>query len=148
MSLRDVFVIKEVGPFFGDEGAGVLYFSQKTGRVLVAHRSAEVNEPNTWGTWGGKMEKGESPEEAARREAGEEAGKGGKLVPVWTFKHPSGFKFHNFLAIVPNEFNPKQTWETQGHRWVEPGRWPEPMHPGLRALVNRPEFQRALEAAR
>jgi 8-oxo-dGTP pyrophosphatase MutT (NUDIX family) len=94
------------------------------------------------------MEPGESPDQAATREAGEEAGKSGQLVPVWTFQHPSGFKFYNYLAVVPNEFVPKKTWETRGHRWVEPGQWPEPMHPGLRALVARPEFAKALEGLR
>ena len=144
MSLRRVFIIREAG-FWGKQGAGCLFYAQDTGRVLVAHRSDQVTEPGTWGTWGGKIEDGEDPAAAAEREAHEESGEVGELLPIWTFQHPSGFKYYNFLAVVPSEFQPKLNWETQGSKWVEYGRWPQPMHPGLTELARRPELATALK---
>lgn len=44
---------KEETGFWGRRGAGCLFLSNQTERILFAHRSDEVLEPNTWGTWGG-----------------------------------------------------------------------------------------------
>jgi 8-oxo-dGTP pyrophosphatase MutT (NUDIX family) len=108
--------------FWGDKGAGILPLCSATGRVLVSLRSAEVNEPGTWGTWGGKMEQGENPKETAKREMTEECGYEGevKLIPLSTFKSKSGgFEFHNFLGLVKNEFDPEyDTTEVDGYKWV------------------------------
>ena len=123
--------------FWGKAAAGVIFLAKDTGRLLLAHRSGDVEQPNTWGTWGGAIDQGETPAEAAKREAAEEAGYAGelKLKPLWTFKHPSGFQYHNFLAVVPSEFTPRLTWETQGYSWVEPGKWPKPLHFGMEKLL-------------
>lgn len=133
--------------FWGKRAAGCLFYARDTGRLLIAHRSGEVQEPGTWGTWGGAIDESEDPFEAVEREAREEAGVSGgiELLPVWTFQHSSGFKYHNFLAVVPAEFEPRLNWETQGFEWVRPGDWPTPLHPGLRALLARPELALELE---
>jgi 8-oxo-dGTP pyrophosphatase MutT (NUDIX family) len=133
--------------FWGKRAAGCLFYAQDTGRLLVAHRSAAVQEPGTWGTWGGAIDEGEDAAEAVRREIAEEAGVGMHvdLTPIWTFRHPSGFSYENFLAVVPHEFEPHTDHETQGHEWVEFGEWPSPLHPGLRALTRRPELTTAIE---
>jgi len=65
-------------------------------------------------------------------------------VPVFTFKHPSGFKYHNFLAIVPDEFAPKLDRETEEAEWVDPPEWPSPLHPGAKELLNSSGFKTAL----
>lgn len=123
--------------FWGAQAAGCIFLARDTGRYLIAHRSPHVQEPNTWGTWGGAIDAGEDPEQAVRREVQEEAGYHGKLLlkHLWTFKHPSGFQYHSYLAIVETEFAPRLDWETQGYAWVEKGRWPRPLHPGLAALL-------------
>lgn len=154
MGLAEVFRVRE-GPrddaehgdamdrtgYWGWAGAGCLFYARDTGRLLLAKRSTDVNEPGTWGTWGGAIDRGERPEDAVRREAGEEAGSDvGELIPVWTFQDPSGFRYHNFLCVVPHEFEPRLTWETDGSEWVRPGDWPTPLHPGLKALVKRREL--------
>lgn len=123
--------------FWGKQGAGCIFKAASTGRYLIAHRSNYVQEPGTWGTWGGAIDSNETPEQAAMREVREEAGYHGqlKLKHLWTFKHPSGFQYHNYLAIVEDEFVPDLDWETQGYAWVKSGEWPTPLHPGLESLL-------------
>lgn len=123
--------------FWGKQAAGCIFLARDTGRYLIAHRSPYVQEPNTWGTWGGAIDSGENPEAALRREIGEEAGYHGPLLlkHLWTFKHSSGFQYHNYLAVVAAEFEPQLDWETQGFAWVEKGEWPQPMHPGFVQLL-------------
>ena len=42
--------------FWGRQGAGCVFLAQDTGRLCLAHRSSAVEQPGTWGTWGGKSE--------------------------------------------------------------------------------------------
>ena len=125
--------------------AGCIFIAKSTGRILLAHRNPDgdeehgtVMEPDTWATWGGKIDDGESPKDAVVREVEEETGYDGeyKLSFLWTFEDPEvEFKYHNYLAIVQDEFLPKRTWENDGGKWVEWGHWPRPMHFGLEALL-------------
>lgn len=124
--------------FWGRQAAGCVFLAQDTGRFCIAHRSSEVLEPGTWGTWGGAIDSGEDPAEAVRREVQEETGYTGamRLIPLLVFRAPGGtFQYHNFLAVVPSEFEPRLNWETQGYQWVECGEWPSPLHPGMRTLL-------------
>ena len=124
--------------FWGKRGAGCLFQAVDTGRICIAHRSNYVEEPNTWGTWGGAIDGTETPKQAVKREAREESGYTGKmkLIPMYVFKHSSGFVYYNFLALVETEFKPKLDWETQGYKWVQYGQWPKPPHKGLVLLLN------------
>jgi len=125
--------------FWGDVGAGILPIAS-TGRVLVGLRSPYVNEPGTWGTFGGAVDAGEDPAQAAKREVREELGFSGsvKLLPAYVFKSPGGgFKFYNYLGIVDNEFSPKLDWETSETKWVtfEELQSLRPQHFGLKSLL-------------
>lgn len=124
--------------FWGKQGAGCIIVARDTGRICLPHRSSYVEQPGTWGTWGGAIDSSEDPKVAAIRELREEAGYEGKLqlIPLYVFRHPSGFTYYNFLALVEEEFSPTLNWETQGFRWVEYGHWPEPLHNGLKLLLN------------
>jgi 8-oxo-dGTP pyrophosphatase MutT (NUDIX family) len=160
MKIADIFSIMENDEehaaaldktgFWGAQGAGCLFMSRKTGRFLVSHRSKHVEQPGTWGTWGGAIDPGEDPEEAVRREAQEEAGYRGPIhaIPLYVFKKGT-FRYSNFLLIVDNEFKPVLDWETQGYRWCEFGDWPTPMHFGLVSLLNdAPSVAKMQEAMR
>jgi 8-oxo-dGTP pyrophosphatase MutT (NUDIX family) len=132
--------------FWGRRAAGCIFFSKATKRFMLSHRSEDVLEPGTWGTWGGALDKGEGPIRGCLREIREETNYQGpvKLVLLYEFKHDSGFKYYNYLAIVNDEFEPDYNWESQGHRWFTINKWPRPLHPGVKELVKRKEVLETL----
>lgn len=124
--------------FWGRRGAGAIVLAQDTGRILLAHRSAFVEQPFTWGGWGGAIDPNEDPKEAALREVREETGYTGEIVktiPLYVFKKGS-FRYFNFLIVVPREFKPRLNWESHDAGWFEFRKWPTPLHFGLTALFN------------
>jgi 8-oxo-dGTP pyrophosphatase MutT (NUDIX family) len=146
MRIRDLYendsdhaeALQQTG-FWGRAGAGVLFQARDTGRILIAHRSDSVEQPNTWGTWGGAIDENENPMTAAMREAAEETGTvpdQQSIVPMYVFSHPSGFRYFNFLVITNTEFEPRLNWESQGFGWFDFGEWPKPLHPGTADLLN------------
>lgn len=145
----------EPSKYWGEEAAGCIFIAKDTGRILLAHRSEEPdeknrlpNEPGTWGTWGGKIDAGETPKEAVAREVEEEAGYEGvsKISPLYIYRD-GNFKYHNFLVIVPFEFTPQLNWENDSSAWVEFGQWPEPLHFGLQALIQHsgPKLKKVID---
>lgn len=135
--------------FWGKQAAGCLFLARDTGRLLIAHRSDEVLEPNTWGTWGGAMDRGETPEAAVLREVDEETEHNGPrlALPLAVFSHESGFKYHNYLVVVDEEFEPTLNWESQDYAWVGLDEMPSPLHPGVKYLLeqSRDDIARFIE---
>ncbi len=127
--------------FWGNLGAGVLPICKKTGRILVAYRSRYVNEPHTWGIFGGKLDEEygeEDLQEVAKREFVEESGFNGnvQLIPAYIYK-AKGFEYHNFIGVVDDEFKPELDWETEKIQWVNFDEFVKlyPKHFGLKTLV-------------
>lgn len=127
--------------FWGKQGAGCLFLATSTGRICFSLRSLMVLEPHTWGTWGGAIDEGETPEQAVHREVEEETFTTIDIlhtIPLYVFTSGT-FKYHNFLVVVDDEFTPNiddpRNWETEGYKWVEFGEWPSPLHPGAAALL-------------
>lgn len=131
--------------FWGAQGAGCLFAARSTRRFLVAHRSRHVEQPGTWGTWGGAIDRGEDPVEAVKREAREETGYTGEVFiePMYVFVKGT-FRYSNFLCVVDDEFTPRLDWENQGFQWCMFGKWPRPMHFGLEALLADAASQRTM----
>lgn len=116
-----------------DQGAaGIILYAADTGRYGLQQRSNEINDPGQWAAWGGGREPGETLEQCARRELGEESGYTGPIKLKFLDQNP---KYTTFVGIVPTEFEPRENPEWQDYCWVEAGNWPSPMHPGVaRAL--------------
>jgi 8-oxo-dGTP pyrophosphatase MutT (NUDIX family) len=134
--------------YFGRKGgAGCIVLAQSTGRFLLFKRSANVEEPHTWGTWGGAIEEGCTPARTAADELFEETGydRAMKLEKLCEYRSPGGsFTFHNYLAIVPDEYEPWDSHENEAHAWVEFGDWPQDLHFGLEYLLSHPTAQQIL----
>lgn len=133
--------------FWGKQGAGCIFLARDTHRIMLAHRSEDVQEPGTWGTWGGAIDASERPLNAVEREVYEETGYRGslELAALKVFKKGS-FEYHNFLAIVDQEFTPRLNWENQGFAWCAFGKWPEPLHFGLKNLLRDPQSVAIIQA--
>jgi 8-oxo-dGTP pyrophosphatase MutT (NUDIX family) len=125
--------------FWGKQGAGAIILAKATGRILLPYRSARVEQPNTWGVWGGAIDEGDDPKATVKKEMKEEVGYTGtilNILPLYVFKDQrTGFQYHNFITIVPEEFQPTLNWETEDYDWVNFGDWPQPLHFGLKTLI-------------
>lgn len=127
--------------FWGNVGAGILPISKSTKRILISYRSKYVNEPNTWGIWGGKIDDNENIKETVIREFTEETNYHGNIdmIDAYVFKSQNNtFTFYNFIGIIDEEFVPELDWETEDYKWVtfEELLNIEPKHFGLIHLLN------------
>jgi 8-oxo-dGTP pyrophosphatase MutT (NUDIX family) len=138
--------LQETG-FWGREGAGVIPFCRTTKRFLLGLRSEECLQPLTHACFGGARDHGETPEEAARREKGEETKYTGNYELILLFVFVSGtFKYHNFVSIVDEEFEPELNWETKSAGWYRLDELPQPLHFGIHAILNDQEAMAKLNA--
>ena len=106
----------------GGGASGVLPICTATGRICLAWRSSAVNQGDCWGTIGGAIQPGLSPEESAKEEMMEETGYTGNIRLISSFVFTDGsFKYFNYLGLVPTEFpfNPQEEhgWETDAIAW-------------------------------
>jgi 8-oxo-dGTP pyrophosphatase MutT (NUDIX family) len=120
--------------------SGALIYALNTRRFLFLHRTRSKHS-NEWGLVGGANESSETPWEGLQREITEEIGSVEikKTVPLETFiSNDSKFHFHTYLCLVQNEFAPVLNEEHDGYAWVSFGKWPKPLHQGLRnTLTNK-----------
>ena len=126
---------------------GTTFVAQDTGRMLLNLRSNDVSYPHTWSFWGGKIEKGEQPLDALRRELKEEMGfvpPMEKLNPLDTFKSKDkGFIYYTYVIVTPTEFKPNLNRESSGYAWVDIGKYPKPLHNGAKiTLSNKKNIQK------
>jgi 8-oxo-dGTP pyrophosphatase MutT (NUDIX family) len=142
----DVYSNRSGDNFWGDLAAGVIPIAQDTKRILLNLRSKFVNEPLTFGIWGGKLDSGERDlKEAAIREFREETHYKGpiRLIKAHLFKTPNNsFQYQNFIGIVNKEFTPHLDWESEGFEWVSYQQLlemleenPHKIHFGLKTLL-------------
>lgn len=131
--------------FFGEQAAGCVAMAKTTGKFLVVLRSAEVEEPGTWGNVGGAHKSDEPAKTAAMRELHEETGYDGSMAMVPLMRFQKGtFVYQNFLALVDDEFTPDLGWEATDYRWCSLDDLPSPLHFGIKALLNDPASRKAI----
>lgn len=117
--------------------AGVIFVAPD-GDVLLLQRSRnEANYAGHWGLPGGGAEDGETPDQAARRECGEEIGFNAEmpLKVVNRTKTPNDFLFTTFAAPVADKFAPKLNGEHVGYTWASLDMLPGPLHPSVASVL-------------
>lgn len=120
--------------------AASVAFTTHDGRVLLLRRAKdEENWPDTWAFPGGKADDGEDDESCARREAVEECGDCtfDGMSELEHTRTPNDFEHVTYVVPVKDEFEPKLSKEHSEHRWAHVTDLPEPVHPGVRAAIDR-----------
>jgi 8-oxo-dGTP pyrophosphatase MutT (NUDIX family) len=126
------------------QASGCILLSEDTKRILLQLRSPDRKNRNYWGFWGGGASVGETPIQTINRELIEELG----LLPDITKYYPlhnmtsndESFEYITFLATVPNEFVPIINDESQGYAWVNYDKYPTPLHPGAKLVLQNPRI--------
>lgn len=116
--------------------AGVMFVTLD-GRMLFVERSGMADDyPRTWCWPGGGIDRGETAKTAARREVREEVGFDmGRLRLGAPIDRAGGF--HTFRVYVREPFDPRLNNEHTAFVWAKRGEVPHPLHPGVRATLDR-----------
>lgn len=119
--------------------AGIAYVCGD--RVLMLMRGTSGDHPSVWAWPGGKIEEGETPEQAAIRESTEEIGLTPEQ-PLRLLDWNGGFT--TFACDVPEMFVPVLNDEHVGYVWVPlstlNGPATLPLHPGCAVTIARAPF--------
>jgi mutator protein MutT len=108
--------------------AGVMYVSGNS--VLLLKRSAKGDAEGVWAFPGGKIEDGETPQQAAVRESKEETGiEPGNLTWI-DFADNGDVEFTTFLSRT-EKTDPVLNDEHTAFVWADLSSLPEPLHPGV-----------------
>lgn len=108
IEVRPDAVANESGPL---AAAGVLFVAGD--KVLLMHRK-----DGFWGLPGGKLEPGESAQDAAAREAEEETGRRPTDLQLWTRRVKDGVDFSTYLSRIDEPFEPRYNDEHDAHEWA------------------------------
>lgn len=124
------------------KGAGIMLVTPDD-EVLFLLRSPTSNHPNEWDFPGGKADDDETPEETAKRETSEEIGSRpyGELSKIadTSSRDDSGsdVDFITYRQLIRHKFTPKlDPAEHTKFVWASLSNPPEPLHPGVRDVVN------------
>lgn len=127
--------------------SGALIYALDSCRFLFVHR-AQGKHKDMWGLVGGTNEGIETPWQGLQREIQEEIGDLNilKTMPLETFvSNDSHFHFHTYLCLVKSEFIPVLNKEHNGYAWVDFGKWPKPLHHGLRNTLQNKTIKNKLQ---
>jgi len=129
------------------KAVGVWFYCVRTRCYLYLLRN-DSKYPDTWGLAGGKVEPNETLITAVERECSEELGsmpEYQQLITIEMFTSADGgFEYHTFWCRVDHEFIPELNHEHVGYAWVQSGRLPRPLHPGLWNTVNLDAIQKKI----
>ena len=144
----DGWVVSDTGnPYWGRYGAaGLLLRAPRpdgTPAVLLQHRAPWSHQGGTWGLPGGARDSHESAEEAAVREAHEEAGLPSALVSVratviTATASGTHWTYTTVIADAAEQLQTVANFESAEMRWVGEDEVAElPLHPGFAASWER-----------
>src|SRR6516225_5646567 len=119
--------------------SGILFKSD--GKILLLQRGNGGDFPGHWAFPGGHIERGETAEQAARREVYEEA-RFLYEAPLAKIAVSSDGYFTTFGAILPGQFAAVLNDESSGWGWYDPDLLPQPMHPGTLAVLESDAYKR------
>jgi 8-oxo-dGTP pyrophosphatase MutT (NUDIX family) len=126
------------------KASGCILLSEDTKRILLQLRKPDRKNKNYWGFWGGGAHNGELPVQTIERELVEELGflpKITKFYPLHKMiSNDESFEYDTFLATVPTEFTPHVNGESEGYAWVNYDRYPVPLHPGAKLVLQNPRI--------
>jgi len=135
------------------QAVGALVLALDTGNFSFQLRGPHSDTPNCYGTWGGSVDGAEDLVNALRRELREETGYNGEwsVMPLKVSRNGKGFEYHTYFVTVPKQFvvNPESEFRSESTAaiWTAFNQWPQPMHPGLKAVLDDPHVQFVLEQA-
>ncbi len=116
--------------------AGVM-FLDPVGKALFLKRSKTGDHAGEWCFPGGAGEAGETLQSAAKRETLEETGHMAADVEEIDRRELDGVDFTTYASHVPFIFEPKLNREHDAWLWAPLNNPPQPLHPGVRATINR-----------
>jgi 8-oxo-dGTP pyrophosphatase MutT (NUDIX family) len=120
-------------------GAGIIAIDKDSGKLLLARRGMECDDPNTWVPFGGTFDKEDgNPKVTAKREFWEEAGVN---VPYKISKKPfyvdsnKFIDFYSYLGLFNEQFKVTINEESLGYGWFDIDNLPDNLHPGFERLI-------------
>lgn len=123
-----------------------LIYCYVTKRFLFEYRADWVGNPNTWGLFGGGVDKDEKYYQAVLRELLEET----QWVPPHGLSYGTlgvfGKSVGLFVALTDTEFEPVLSPESESFRWVTDVAELKPLHP--RILKRYGAFRKMMQACR
>jgi 8-oxo-dGTP pyrophosphatase MutT (NUDIX family) len=118
------------------KAAGVLF--RTGGRVLLLRRTEAGDQGGSWALPGGKVEKGEKIESAATRECFEETEYIIKEpMALFARRQADGVDYTTFQVRLEAPFAPDLNEEHDDYRWAEEGDYPSPLHPGVKIVLDK-----------
>ena len=119
--------------------ACAIVLAEDTGRVLVKQCVPVDGAGPEWGTWTAEVLVGESPLQVAINAIAGRCAYDGDLAlsRLTSFSDARSFVQHNYVAVVPQEFEPRIGAGCPGYQWCDPDRLPEPLAPALAHLLDR-----------
>jgi 8-oxo-dGTP pyrophosphatase MutT (NUDIX family) len=129
--------------------SGGLFLSRDTKRFLFLLRT-QGKTAESWGLVGGKKEPhDQSPYDTLIREVTEEVEKTPqikKVVPLELFtSNDQHFQYNTYVLVVDREFIPTLNKEHGGYAWCDLGRWPRPLHRGVKISLSNKIIKTKLE---
>jgi 8-oxo-dGTP pyrophosphatase MutT (NUDIX family) len=127
------------------QAAGLMLHCFKTDRILFLRRGPGSDFAGCWHFPGGRLEIGETPEQAAERETMEEAGPCPHGNPeLWhnaLNDDPTDYEtpvhYTTFRAMVAAEFCPVLNYENTAWCWATADGPPLPLHPGCESALRK-----------